>query len=109
MHVVSTYHDASLGLGVIALLIPDHPCVDHLRTVGHHLETSEKSNDTIVLSFSSYHLLNQSLLHKLNKSPPGEGTSYLEQVVRGRQRDVINTMKMKDSVFSVSSSINKRL
>merc|ERR1711971_1361466 len=52
-------HDAALGLLVIPLLIPDHPGVDHLRAV-------------------SDNLLDQSLLHELNKSPSGEGTTHLQ-------------------------------
>merc|ERR1719204_368108 len=43
--------DASLGLGVVALLVADHPRVDHLRAVSHHL-------------------FDQSLRHQLNESPP---------------------------------------
>ena len=42
MGVVSTYHDASLGLGVVALLVADHPRVDHLRAVSHHLMKEKK-------------------------------------------------------------------
>ena len=42
MGVVSTYHDASLGLGVVALLVADHPRVDHLRAVSHHLVKEKK-------------------------------------------------------------------
>merc|ERR1712192_43619 len=53
------HHDAALGLLVILLLIPDHPGVDHLGTV-------------------SDNLLDQSLLHELNKSPSGEGTTPLQ-------------------------------
>merc|ERR1740131_540101 len=52
-------HDASLSLGVVALLVADHPRVDHLRAVSHHL-------------------FDQSLLHQLNESPPDEGASHLK-------------------------------
>merc|ERR1711999_33353 len=42
-----------------SFLVADHPRVDHLRAVSHHL-------------------FDQSLLHQLNESPPGEGTSHLQ-------------------------------
>merc|ERR1719239_513634 len=52
-------HDATLGLLVILFLISDHPGVDHLGAVRDNL-------------------LDQALLHQLNKSPPGEGPTNLQ-------------------------------
>merc|ERR1719385_218025 len=53
------HHDAALSLLVVLLLVPDHPGVDHLGAV-------------------SDHLLDQALLHQLDKSSPGEGATHLQ-------------------------------
>merc|ERR1719308_89817 len=52
-------HDTALGLLIVLLLVPDHPGVDHLGAVSNHL-------------------LDQTLLHQLNKSSPGEGSTHLQ-------------------------------
>ena len=87
MGVVSTYHDASLGLGVVALLVADHPRVDHLRAVSHHLMKEKKGLVCKIFDDFSFHLFDQSLLHQLNESPPGEGASHLEKVVISYQKN----------------------